>query len=58
MFTLLTVYDEEWDILMFKEYVGSGITILFWQLIVMIFGYIMITRYLIGTLTSHLPIFL
>ena len=46
IFTLLTVYDEEWDILMFQEYLGSGILIVVWQSLSMIIGYIIFSQFL------------
>ena len=46
IFTLLTVYDEEWDTLMFQEYRGSGVRIIIWQSISMVIGYIIFSGFL------------
>ena len=46
IFTTLTVYDEEWDFLMFQEYLGSGVIIVIWQLLAMVIGFIIFSRYL------------
>ena len=40
IFTLLTLYDEEWDVLVFQEYRGSRVSIIIWQSMSMVFGYI------------------
>ena len=47
IFTTLTVYDEEWDILMFEEYLGSGVIIVIWQLLTMVIGFIVFSKYLV-----------
>ena len=51
IFTLLTVYDEEWDFLMFQEYLGSGVCIVVWQSMSMIIGYIIFSQFLTCTLS-------
>ena len=54
IFTILTVYDEEWDIRMFQEYLGSGIVSVVWQILSMIIGYIILSRYLTCVLSREL----
>ena len=46
IFTLLTLYDEEWDVLMFQEYIGSGAIIVIWQSMSMVIGYIIFSKFL------------
>ena len=46
IFTLLTLYDEEWDVLMFQEYRGSGVSIVIWQSMSMVVGYIIFSGFL------------
>ena len=54
IFTTLVVYDEEWDYLMFQEYVGSGILIVIWMLLLMIVGFVIFSRYLTCLLSQKL----
>ena len=54
IFTILAVYDEEWDYLMFQEYVGSGMIIVIWMLFTMVVGYIIFSRYLTCLLSEKL----
>ena len=54
IFTILAVYDEEWDYLMFQEYVGSGMIIVVWMLFTMVVGYIIFSRYLTCLLSEKL----
>jgi hypothetical protein len=46
IFTILTVYNEEWDIFMFQQYPGCKIVIIIWQLISMIVGFLLFSKYL------------
>lgn len=52
IFTTLTVFNEEWDMFMFEEYVGSGIEVIIWELLTMTFGYLIFSKYLVGMLTK------
>ena len=52
--TILAVYDEEWDYLMFQEYVGSGVMIVIWMLLIMIVGHIVFSKYLTCLLSQKL----
>ena len=56
IFTLLTLYDEEWDVLMFQEYRGSGVSIVVWQNMSMVVGYIIFSRFLTCILSRQLEI--
>lgn len=58
VFTTLIFYDEEWDYLMFKEYVGSGVGIVIWKTILMFIGYILFTRYVLCALSREINILL
>ena len=44
IFTTLAVFNEEWDVFMFQEYVGSGIIAILWGLLTMIFGYLIFSK--------------
>lgn len=57
IYTVLTVY-EDWDTLMFQEYLGSGVQIILWQIIVMIIGFIIFSKYLICILAREIDIIL
>ena len=56
IFTLLTLYDEEWDVLMFQEYRGSGVSIIIWQSMSMVIGYIIFSGFLTCSLSRELEI--
>ena len=56
IFTLLSVYNEEWDILMFQEYRGFNKIAVASLLVTMFFGYIIFTKYFIGSLTRELDV--
>ena len=56
VFTLLSVYDEEWDILMFREYRGVNKMAIPCMLVTMFLGYIVCTKYLIASLTRELDV--
>ena len=56
IFTLLSVYNEEWDLLMFKEYRGFNPIAVCCLLVTMFFGYIIFTKYFIGSLTRELDV--
>ena len=52
VFVLLTVFDEEWDVLMFQEYLGVKPRMLIVQLVVMVVGHLILPKYLAAALTS------
>ena len=54
IFTLLTIYNEEWDWLMFQEYLGSGVSIVLWQIITLIIGLILVSKYFMAMLVKEL----
>lgn len=54
MFVLLTVYNEEWDILMFREYLGVKPRMLIMQLMVLTIGHLILSKYLAAALTSEI----
>lgn len=54
VFTLLDAYDEEWDWLMFKEYLGVNPVIVGWQMIIMFFCYFFLSKYLSSSFASEL----
>ena len=56
IFTLLSVYDEEWDILMFQEYRGVNKISIPCLLITMFVGYIVFTKYFVASLTRELDV--
>ena len=56
VFTLLSVYDEEWDILMFQEYRGVNKVAIPCMLITMFLGHIICTKYLVASLTRELDV--
>ena len=53
---LLDSFDEEWDYLMFREYLGRNPLIVGFQLIVMLICYLLCLKYLIGSYTSELDL--
>ena len=52
VFITLTVYNEEWDYLMFQEYVGSGTLIVIWQIIILIVGMLFFSKHLLCLLAK------
>ena len=56
IFTLLTLYDEEWDVLMFQEYRGSGVSIVIWQSLSMVIGYIIFSGFLTCAISRELEV--
>ena len=53
---LLDSFDEEWDYLMFREYLGRNPLIVGFQLIAMLICYLLCFKYLIGSYTSELDL--
>ena len=54
IFTVLTFYNEEWDYLMFQQYLGSGALIVIWQLISICVGLILFSKYFMALLMKEL----
>ena len=54
IFTLLTVYNEEWDWLMFQQYLGSGFMIVIWQIITLLIGLVLVSKYFMAMLVKEL----
>ena len=54
IFVLLDSFDEEWDTLMFREYLGINPTIVIFQMIVMFICYLFFFKYLTGSFTDAL----
>ena len=50
IFTMLTFFNEEWDYLMFEQYLGSGVLIVIWQLVSLIVGLILFSKYFMALL--------
>lgn len=46
VYTILVIYDEEWDIFMFQQYVDSGALAVIWVSVILILGLIMFTKYM------------
>ena len=58
VFILLNSFDEEWDYLMFKEYLGMNPVIVGFQMIAMFICYLLFFKYLTGCYTSELDLVL
>ena len=58
IFILLDSFDEEWDYLMFKEYLGVNPIIVVFQMITMFICYLLFFKYLIGCYTNELDVVL
>ena len=56
IFILLDSYDEEWDHLMFKEYLGVNPVIVVFQLATMLICYLFFSKYLTGSFTNELDL--
>ena len=54
IFTLLTVYNEEWDWLMFQQYLGSGFLIVIWQILTLLVGLVLVSKYFMAMLVKEL----
>ena len=54
IFTLLIMYDEEWDVLMFQEYLENDTFIIIWVLLLMIVGYVIFSKYLTCLLSRNI----
>lgn len=50
LFTLLTFYNEEWDYLMFQQYLGGGSLLVIWQLISILVGLLIFSKYFMALL--------
>ena len=57
-FILLDSFDEEWDYLMFKEYLGVNPVIVVFQMVTMFICYLLFFKYLIGCYTNGLDVVL
>ena len=58
VFILLDSYDEEWDYLTFKEYLGVNPVIVGFQMIAMFICYLLMSQYLTGSLADELDLVL
>ena len=56
VFVVLNSYDEEWDYLMFKEYLGVNPVIVGFQMVAMFTCYLLMSKYLTGSLTDELDL--
>ncbi len=54
IFTMLTFYNEEWDFLMFQQYLGSGALVVIWQLISIVVGLMLFSKYFMALLMNEL----
>lgn len=54
IFTILTVFNEEWDYLMFISYPTHGHIIIFWQLFTLVIGLMLISKYFMALLVKYL----
>ena len=50
IFTTLTFFNEEWDYLTFQQYLGSGALIVIWQLISLVVGLVLFSKYFMAIL--------
>ena len=54
IFILLDSFDEEWDFLMFKEYLGTNPVVVGFQMVVMLVCYLLCFKYFTGSFTNEL----
>ena len=54
--TLLTVYNEEWEVLMFQEYLGVNPICVACALLTMFIGSTLFTSYFVGSLARELDL--
>ena len=52
VFILLDSFDEEWDYLMFREYLGVNPVIVGFQMVAMLVCYLLFSKYLVGSFTN------
>lgn len=50
IFTMLTFYNEEWDYLMFQQYLGGGVLVVIWQLLSITIGLVLFSKYFMAEL--------
>ena len=58
MFMLLDSFDEDWDSLMFQEYLGVNPAIVGFQMVAMFICYLLFSKYLTGSFTNELDLVL
>ena len=51
---MLAAYDDEWDHLMFQEYMGVNPVIVAWELVLMVFCYLFLSKYLMSSFTNEI----
>ena len=54
IFTMLTFYNEEWDYLMFQQYLGGGALVVIWQLLSITIGLVLFSKYFMALLMVEL----
>ena len=54
IFTMLTFYNEEWDHLMFQQFLGNSSLIVIWQFISLFVGLILFSKYFMALLMKEL----
>ena len=54
IFILLNSFDEEWDLLMFKEYLGANPVVVGFQIAAMLVCYLLCFKYFSGSFTNEL----
>ena len=54
IFILLDSFDEEWDLLMFKEYLGVNPVVVGFQMVAMLVCYLFFFKYYTGSFTNDL----
>ena len=58
MFMLLDSVDEDWDSLMFQEYLGVNPVIVGFQMVAMFICFLLFFKYLTGSFTNELDLVL
>ena len=58
VFILLDSFDEEWDYLMFKEYLGMNPVIIGFQMVAMFICYLLFSKYLTGSYANEIDLLL
>lgn len=51
---MLTFYNEEWDYLMFEQYLGGGVLVVIWQLLSITIGLVLFSKYFMALLMVEL----
>lgn len=54
IYTMLTFYNEEWDYIMFEQYLGGGALLIIWQLISICVGLLLFSKYFMALLMKEL----